>query len=311
MILSEAQVDAILDQGLAGRFRSGERVLLIVPDATRTAPVADLVQRIVARLQAAGARVNVIVALGTHLPLSPEALIAHLGFDRPGGAERLASVRLMNHAWNDPSRPVSAISLVVHKGRLAHVSVGPLLESWRAAVPHAARLHIQYKPRPFRRVLSCAPEMYEDLWTGGKCMYKCEPVVADGGELIIYAPHVDSLSLVHGAAIRRIGYHVRDYFLKHLDRYAGEPRAVMGYCALVKGAGTYENGVERPRIRVSLATRVPREVCEQVGLGYVDPQTIRPALWRGREDEGVLLVERAGETLYRLGEEPGGSQVRA
>ena len=27
-------------------------------------------------------------------------------------------------------------------------------------------------------------------WVGGKCMDKLEPVIADEGELIIYAPHV-------------------------------------------------------------------------------------------------------------------------
>jgi hypothetical protein len=40
--------------------------------------------------------------------------------------------------------------------------------------------------------------MYDDLWTGGKCMYKIEPVVADGGEVIIYAPHITEISSVHG-----------------------------------------------------------------------------------------------------------------
>ena len=56
--------------------------------------------------------------------------------------------------------------------------------------------------------------MYDELWVGGKCMYKLEPVVADGGELIIYAPHIHEISITHGSLIRRIGYHCRDYFLK-------------------------------------------------------------------------------------------------
>ena len=29
--------------------------------------------------------------------------------------------------------------------------------------------------------------------SAGKCMYKLEPVVADGGELIIYAPHIHEI----------------------------------------------------------------------------------------------------------------------
>ena len=140
--------------------------------------------------------------------------------------------------------------------------------------------------------------MYEDLWTGGKCMYKCEPVVQDGGELIIYAPHVDSFSVTHGHIMEKIGYHVRDYFVKQMDRFADVPRAVMAVSTYVKGAGTYKDGVETPRIRVSVASAIPKEKCEAAGLGYVDPAGIDVEAWKGREDEGILFVERAGETLY-------------
>ena len=52
--------------------------------------------------------------------------------------------------------------------------------------------------------------MYDEVWVGGKCMYKLEPVVADGGELIIYAPHIREISATHGSVIERIGYHTRD-----------------------------------------------------------------------------------------------------
>ena len=71
--------------------------------------------------------------------------------------------------------------------------------------------------------------MYDELWIAGKCMYKLEPVVADGGELIIYAPHVDEISVTHGKHIEEIGYHCRDYFLKQWDQFkhlpVGRPRA--------------------------------------------------------------------------------------
>jgi NAD(P)-dependent dehydrogenase (short-subunit alcohol dehydrogenase family) len=68
--------------------------------------------------------------------------------------------------------------------------------------------------RRFRRVLSVVPLMYDDIWTAAKGMYKLEPVVEDGGEVIIYAPHIDEISYTHGALLHEIGYHVRDYFLK-------------------------------------------------------------------------------------------------
>lgn len=198
------------------------------------------------------------------------------------------------------SIPVSAISLVVHQEKLAGVYVGPLKDSWQQAVALAQSLHIVKKPRPFRRVLACAPAMYEDLWTGGKCMYKCEPVVADGGELIIYAPHISSFSYTHGSLLEAIGYHVRDYYLNNMDRFVNVSRAVMAVSTYIKGEGRWENNVEKPRIQVTLATAIGPEACKKVGLGYADPRQIDCSRFREREDEGVLFVERAGETLFLL-----------
>jgi hypothetical protein len=129
-------------------------------------------------------------------------------------------------------------------------------------------------------------------------MYKTEPVVEDGGELIIHAPHIASVSVTHARVMERIGYHVRDYFLANMDRFADVPKAAMAVSTYLKGSGAYDGGIETPRIRVSVASAIPRETCESVGLGYVDPATIDCCAWRGREDEGILLVEEAGEVLY-------------
>ena len=59
--------------------------------------------------------------------------------------------------------------------------------------------------------------MYDELWTAGKCMYKMESVVEVGGELIIYAPHLDVVSPVHGKYIYEVGYHILPYFLQDWD----------------------------------------------------------------------------------------------
>jgi hypothetical protein len=131
-------------------------------------------------------------------------------------------------------------------------------------------------------------------------MYKLEPVVADGGELIIYAPHLREISVVHGRTIREIGYHCRDYFLAQWDRFKNYPWGVLAHSTHVRGIGTFENGVERPRIRVTLASQVPAAVCAEVNLGYRDPATINPAEYANREDEGILLVPKAGERLFRV-----------
>jgi nickel-dependent lactate racemase len=153
-------------------------------------------------------------------------------------------------------------------------------------------------------VLSCAPPMYDELWTGGKATYKLEPVVADGGELVIFAPHIREISVVHGAVIEAIGYHVRDYFLKQWDRFAGYPKGVVAHSTHVKGVGTFEDGRESPRMNVVLATGIPEATCRKVNLGYRDPASINPEEWKNREDEGILYVPKAGEILYRLRQDP-------
>jgi nickel-dependent lactate racemase len=153
-------------------------------------------------------------------------------------------------------------------------------------------------------VLSCAPTMYDELWVGGKCAYKLEPAVADGGELIIYAPHIKEISVTHGSMIQRIGYHVRDYFVKQMDIFKNIPKGVVAHSTHVKGIGSYENGVEAPRINVVLATGISKKMCEHINLGYIDPLSINPEEWKNREDQGVMYVPKAGEILYRLKNDP-------
>ncbi|MBQ7589390.1 MAG: DUF2088 domain-containing protein [Verrucomicrobia bacterium] len=189
-----------------------------------------------------------------------------------------------------------------HQGDLAVLTGGTPEEAWAAAWPHTERLHVTFKNHPFRQILSCAPEMYDELWVAGKCMYKLEPVLADGGELIIYAPHLSKISDTHGERILKNGYHCRDFFLKQWERYKTEPWGVLAHCTHVFGGGQYDptSGVETPRARVTLATQIPEDVCRRLNLGYRDPSGIRPEDFAGREEEGILLVPRAGEMLYRL-----------
>ena len=197
--------------------------------------------------------------------------------------------------------PVTAFCLCVRTdGTLAGLYAGDPVAAWSAAADLSDTLHIVYKNRPFHTVLSCAPLMYDDLWVGGKCMYKLEPVVADGGELIIYAPHIHEVSPVHGASIERLGYHVRDYFLKQWDRFGSEPWGILAHLTHVRGVGTFDNGIEQPRIRVTLATGIPEAVCQRINLGYRNPQSIAVGVYANREDEGVLYIPKAGERLYRL-----------
>jgi nickel-dependent lactate racemase len=172
--------------------------------------------------------------------------------------------------------------------------------SWSKAADYSAQLHITYKEKTYTRILGITPPIYDDLWVAGKAMYKLEPVAAEGGELIIYGPHIKDISFTHGSAIRRIGYHVRDYFTGQWDRFAAEPKLILAHSTNVKGIGSFSNGVEKPRIRVTLATSIPAEVCKQVNLGYRDPRTINLDEWRKDTDDDLLVVKEAGQVLHRL-----------
>jgi lactate racemase len=195
-------------------------------------------------------------------------------------------------------------SLVVEGTALAGLYLGAPEETWEAAASLSSQIHVITAERPYRSVLSCAPPMYDELWVGGKCAYKLEPVVADGGEIIIYAPHIHEISVVHGRLIREIGYHVRDYFVKQPGRFDHVPRGVLAHSTHVKGIGTFEGGVERPRMTVTLATGIAEAECRAVNLGYRDFRTIDANEWKNREAEGLLHVPKAGETLYRLKQDP-------
>lgn len=411
--LTEAAVREIASRALAPLDLAGKRVLLIVPDATRTAPV-DLLFRVIHDL--IGARttaLDVMIALGTHPPMSDDAINRRLGITAEERAGKYAHVRMLNHAWDDPEAlaslgtigadeiralsgglfgmdvpvtinravfdydrlmivgpvfphevvgfsggnkylfpgiggaeilnffhwlgavitnpriignkwtpvravvdraaqmvpvPRSAFCMVVRPGdgALAGLFAGTPEEAWSQAADLSDQLHIVYKDRPFQTVLSCAPPMYDEVWVGGKCMYKLEPVVADGGELIIYAPHIHEISVTHGPLIEQIGYHVRDYFLGQWDRFKDEPWGILAHSTHVRGIGTYDvaTGIERPRIQVTLATSIPEEVCRRINLGYRDPASIRVADYQNRESEGILCVPKAGEMLYRLADPP-------
>ncbi|HUT21257.1 MAG TPA: lactate racemase domain-containing protein, partial [Anaerolineae bacterium] len=199
--------------------------------------------------------------------------------------------------------PKLCFSMVV-KGHhdLVGLYFGTPEEAYDAAADLSAQHHVAYVPKPFARVLSVMPDLYDDIWTAAKGMYKMEPAIAEGGEVIIYAPHIDEISYTHGHVLDQIGYHCRDYFLKQWDQFKHYPWGVIAHSTHLRGAGTYDpaTGEEKLRIKVTLATRVPAERCARLNLGYIDPDTIDPAEWAGREDEGILVVPRAGEMLYRL-----------
>jgi len=198
------------------------------------------------------------------------------------------------------------LALVLKEKNIAGAYFGEALEAWKLASEHSAQVHISWKERPFQRVLAVLPEMYDDLWTGSKGMYKVEPAMMEGGEVVLYAPHITEASYTHKQYIDQIGYHCCEYFLKQWDRFANIPKGVIAHSTHLRGQGTYDasTGTEKARIKVTLATGIPEERCRSLGLDYINPAGIDFKGWAGRESEGVVILPRAGETLYRLKKSP-------
>lgn len=408
--VSAEEVAALIAQGFPAAEYRGKRVLCVIPDATRTAPVGLLFQSLFREIGAEVKSLDILIALGTHQPMSESAICQRLEITEAERTSTYKNVRFFNHEWNNPAAlrqvgvipaaDISALSgglfsmdvpveinklvfeydqiviigpvfphevvgfsggnkylfpgiggpqilnffhwlgavvtnpmiigskwtpvrrvvdragalvpvakrclaMVVRPDKsLAGIFIGTPESAWDSASDLSEQVHIAYKERPFHTVLSCCPPMYDELWTGGKGMYKLEPVVADGGELIIYAPHITEVCVAHGKTLHEVGYHCRDYFLKQWDKFKQYPWGVLAHSTHVRGIGTFEGGVEKCRIQVTLATGIPPEVCKRINLGYRDPKTINPEDYANREDEGVLLVRKAGEMLYQLNDPP-------
>lgn len=408
-VVSPDQVSQIVASACPAKDYRDKKVLLIIPDGTRTAPIGLMFQTLFKQIGEVTRNMDVLIALGTHQPMSEAAICERLDISETERQDRYKKVRFFNHAWDNPDAlrnigtitadeisklsgglfamdvpveinklvydydqliiigpvfphevvgfsggnkylfpgisgpqilnffhwlgavvtnpmiignkwtPVRAVvdragamvkvpklcfTLVVDGKELAAVFAGPPETAWDQASEVSRQRHILYKDKPFHTILSCAPKMYDEIWTAGKCMYKLEPVLADGGELIIYAPHVSEVCVTHHKTIMEIGYHCRDYFLKQWDKFKDYPWGVVAHSTHVRGIGTFENGVEKCRAQVTLATQIPEAVCKSINLGYRDPNSIRMEDYADREDEGVLLVPKAGEMLYHLRQQP-------
>ena len=412
--VTNEQVRQILSDGLEPLSPDGKRILVILPDHTRTAPLPLFFKTFCELLSPRAKQLNFLIALGTHPPLGPDKMAPLLGMTAAQIAARFENVRVHNHRWDDDrqlttlgtitaeqmseitaglmAEPVTVrlnklvtehdlviicgpvfphevvgfsggnkyffpgvaapeiinfthwlgalvttprtignkhtatrkvidfaagllsvqragCCFVMRAEELVGLYFGSTEDAWSQAADLSAQLNIRYKDRPYHTVLAKAPEMYEDIWTAGKCMYKLEPVVADGGTLIIYAPHIDRVSYTHGHLIEKAGYHVRDFFTKQAQKYEDIPGGIRAHCTHVKGIGTFENGIEKPRANVVLATGISAETCKRINLGYMNPADINPADYEGRENEGILYVPKAGEVLYRLKNPPDWQKV--
>ncbi len=405
--LSDDETYSLMKSGLDQVDLKGKKVLTLIPDATRSCPLPMLFRHLVDILGEKVAKLDFLIALGTHQPMAEDKINHLLGLSEAQRKGKYCKIGIYNHNWQDPATfkmlgtisaddifkiskglmrqevpvglnkmvldydqliilgptfphevvgfsgglkylfpgiadwriinffhwlgavittikiigtrdtpvravlnkaaefipvPILNIDVVVKSDQLAGCFIGSAREAFEAAADLSDKLHIIYKDRPYKLIIGIAPEMYDDIWTAGKCMYKLEPIVADGGELIIYAPHVTEISYTHGKILDKVGYHVRDYFAKQMDKFTDVPGGIMAHSTHVRGLGTFENGIEKPRVTVTLATGISKERTERVKLNYRDPKSLDIASYRNREDEGILVVDHAGEILHRLRE---------
>jgi len=405
--LAAADVDAFVDDALAGADLVGLRVALVVPDGTRTCPLPALLTSVHRALHGRVAELTVVIALGTHQAMGEEQLARHLGYPVGRLDETYPGMTVLNHEFWDPDTfaslgTISAARLAeLSDGRLPdtdvevkinrHVAladvamvIGPVFPhevvgfsggnkyffpgvsghevidvshwlgalitsaemigtpgttpvralideacrliparrlalclvvessadtlhaaafgtpeaAWAACATISASTHVRYVDEPVKRVLSIMPTKYEDIWTAAKGFYKLEPIVADGGEVIIYAPHITQVSVMH-PQITEIGYHNRDYFVKQWERFVDRPWGDMAHSTHLRGQGSYDEvDGEQNRVTVTLATGIPEDVVRSVNLNYLDPAGIDIAEYEA--DPDTLVEPHAGEVLYRL-----------
>jgi nickel-dependent lactate racemase len=209
--------------------------------------------------------------------------------------------RLINKAAEFIKIPKLCFSFVVNESYdLVCLYAGEPIESWSKAVVYSEKIHIKYVDKQYKLVLAITSDIYEELWVGSKPMYKLETIIADGGELIIYGPKMTEISFVHNEAIKKLGYHVPGYYLKQWEKFKNESKLIMAHSINVCGMGTFENGIETPRIQVTLATGISKETCESVNLHYMDYREIDLDEWRNKQDDNLLVVEDAGQELFKV-----------
>jgi nickel-dependent lactate racemase len=197
-----------------------------------------------------------------------------------------------------PGERLAVCAVTRPAGGLHSLSIGDPMAAWEAAASVSSEAHVRLLDAPVHRVLSLLPARYGDLWTGAKGFYKVEPVVADNGQVVIYAPHISEISTTH-PAIEELGYHCRDYFVKQWDQFRRYHWSDLAHSTHLRGSGTYDEAAgEKCRVTVTLATSLGEDRVRAVNLDYLDPAAVDVEAWSS--DPRTLVVPDAGEVLYRL-----------
>ena len=201
-----------------------------------------------------------------------------------------------------PAQVISFTSVSTRDGDGLHTHAlfaGDIYESFRRAAEVSREVHIKYIGRRYKRVVALLDRHYDELWVGGKASYKLGSIIEEGGELIIYAPHLTQLSATHGRLIEKYGYAPLER-VREMVEGSDELRAnlcVAAHLAHVSyGSARNAAGQLTPRYRITLASAVTEEACRRVNLGFLDHRNFR--LEDYQADPDTLVIDDAGRDLY-------------
>jgi nickel-dependent lactate racemase len=207
---------------------------------------------------------------------------------------------MINLAASKIEVPLLALCLVVETGSsaISSLSFGAPHTAWEYASAVSAKKHIKFLDKPLKRVISIMPSRYQDIWTAAKGMYKVEPIIQDGGEVILFAPHINEFSITH-KDLDNIGYHCREYFSSQMEKFEGVSKTLMAHSSHLRGAGSFSpTEGEQCRITVTLSTGISKSRTESMNLKYLDPSLFNLSDYEN--DPETLINHNAGEILYRL-----------
>lgn len=176
---------------------------------------------------------------------------------------------------------------------------GEFRETFRRAAEVSRQVHIKYTGRKYRRVVALLDEHYDELWVGGKASYKLGGIIEEGGELIIYAPHLRAISETHGRLIEKYGYAPLDRVreMVALSTELQDNLAVAAHLAHVAYAGDRDEfGQVRLRYRITMASALDEATCRRINLAFMDYRLFHIEDYE--TDPDTLVVERAGRDLY-------------
>lgn len=184
--------------------------------------------------------------------------------------------------------------------------IGDQRDAFERAVALSQELNINYVDRPAKKVVAyLEPEEYRSTWVGNKAIYRTRMIVADGGELLVLAPGINTFGENEEVdkAIRAYGYTGTQHILDLYKQGAFE-NLLMVSAHLIHGSSD-------GRFQITYATDprlLSREEVESAGFKHMDvmeamqrydPHALKNG-WNTMPDgEEIYYVDAPGLGLWK------------